>query len=238
MNTSEQIAELAAALAVAHAEIDNPPLDKVNPHFKSKYASLGGHINAIRKPLSKHGISVVQTVSSAEGAIVLTTMLLHKSGQFISDALAFPMPGNATAQAAGSLLTYMRRYSLASIVGIVGEDDDDGNEDARPAFKPAEARGAMQPPPSRKPPENGKEWPKSGVTDCVFSKVAQRDGSYAIYADDCEFGAAWLRASNEIGSAVKEGTKRMEVEFTRHSPGIIDMTACRPAQPRKEGSLI
>ena len=152
LQRSETIGELAKALAAANGHIKNPNLDAVNPHFKSRYASLGAIINAVRAPLAAQGISAVQTVSNDGGSVGVTTTLLHSSGEWMAETIWSALPDRATVQQLGSSITYLRRYSLAAITGIVGEEDDDGNAgssndrsdrpEPRKTFKPTEAKGA------------------------------------------------------------------------------------------------
>ena len=123
MNKSENINELASALAKAQSQIKNAPFDKVNPHFKNKYSSLASIRDAVTPALSANGIAIIQCVNS--DTMMLETVLAHSSGQFISDNVRIVVAGSATPQAFGSALTYARRYGLASIVGISSDDDDD-----------------------------------------------------------------------------------------------------------------
>jgi Sec-independent protein translocase protein TatA len=126
MQTSDQIGELAKALAKAQRAIKNALKDSTNPHFKSRYADLASVWDAIREPLTSNGLSVVQTPSSVENKVQCTTMLLHESGQFVRDTMSMT-PTQNTPQAQGSCLTYLRRYMLQSVAGVA-PDDDDGNE--------------------------------------------------------------------------------------------------------------
>ena len=128
MMQSEQINELAAALAKAQGGLENAAKNKANPHFKSTYADLAAVLDAIRAPLSNNGLSTVQTMAITERCIVLRTTLLHSSGQFI--ATEYPIAGNLAPQQMGSAITYGRRYSLAALVGIA-QDDDDANAAAK-----------------------------------------------------------------------------------------------------------
>jgi hypothetical protein len=128
MMQSEQINELAAALAKAQGAMENAAKNKSNPHFKSTYADLAAVLDAIRTPLSNNGLSTVQTMEIAERCIVLRTTLLHSSGQFI--ATEYPIAVGLKPQEMGSSITYGRRYSLAAIVGIA-QDDDDANAAAK-----------------------------------------------------------------------------------------------------------
>lgn len=122
---SENINELAMALAKAQAEMLPAMKDSANPFFKSKYADLASVWDACRAPLTKNGLSVVQLISSDTDKLVLKTTLIHSSGQWI-ESVAPIVPVKNDPQGLGSALTYMRRYSLAALVGVY-QDDDDGN---------------------------------------------------------------------------------------------------------------
>jgi len=126
METSEEIAELATALAKAQGDIEAAMKDSYNPHFKSKYADLGDVWAVARKPLSVNGIAVIQSPENCEsGNVLVKTMIIHTSGQWIQAELELPVDKN-TAQGYGSAISYGRRYLLASLIGIYTDDDDDG----------------------------------------------------------------------------------------------------------------
>ena len=129
MKTSEQISELAAALAAAQGMMDNAIMNRVNPHFRSKYANLAAVFDAARKPLSANGLAIVQTLGDG----VLHTRLLHTSGQWIASEHPLPMTG--ARRRIGSALTYARRYSLSALIGIAADEDDDGNAAEKRATK-------------------------------------------------------------------------------------------------------
>lgn len=119
MKTSPEINELAEALSIAQGEISNPEKNAKNPHLKSNYADLGGVLATVRPVFAKVGLSVVQFPHSLEnGNIALTTRLMHKSGQWLEDVIDIPLAGSNLAQAAGSIITYLRRYSLAAVAGV------------------------------------------------------------------------------------------------------------------------
>jgi hypothetical protein len=126
MNSSEQINELATALAKAQAEMKNATLNKVNPHFKSKYADLAAIRDAIVPILAKHGLSIVQGTTAGGAFLVVITRLMHSSGQWLQSDYPITNDTNKP-QAMGSALTYARRYSLAAMGVIAAEEDDDGN---------------------------------------------------------------------------------------------------------------
>jgi hypothetical protein len=125
MKQSESITDLAAALCLAQAEMGGAIKDSNNPFFKSSYADLTSVIKVIKEPFYKYGLSFVQLpVTSAGGnGIGVSTMLMHKSGQWLQGEYLLPMD-KVTPQGAGSAITYARRYALQSLVGIPSVDDD------------------------------------------------------------------------------------------------------------------
>jgi hypothetical protein len=123
MQTSENINELAAALAKAQGHMGGALKDSANPFFKSKYADLESVWNACRKALSENGLAVIQTTAGIEGGVVVTTMLAHASGQWVRDTLPL-YPKDTSPQGMGSAITYGRRYALAAIAGVYQTDDD------------------------------------------------------------------------------------------------------------------
>lgn len=150
MNKTDSIAELAKALAKAQGEIENASKNAANPHFKSKYADLAEVLNTVRPVFSSHGLSVLQMPSFDGGIASVETLLMHTSGEWISNTCSAPVSKN-DAQGVGSAITYLRRYSLAAFAGIAQEDDDANgavghNKPQQPARLPA-----GQPIPQSKP---------------------------------------------------------------------------------------
>ena len=123
MERSESIKELAAALNKAQAEMSGAKKGANNPFFKSKYADLNAVVDAVRIPFADNGLSYSQFPVMDENRVGVETILMHESGEFIASTLMLPT-GKLDAQAAGSAITYARRYSLQSIAGIPAEDDD------------------------------------------------------------------------------------------------------------------
>jgi len=123
MDRSESIKEIAGALNKAQAEMSGAKKGKSNPFFKSKYADMNSVVDAVRIPFSNHGLSYSQFPLFREGLVGVETMLMHDSGEWISSELLLPLT-KQDAQAAGSAITYARRYALQSIAGIPSEDDD------------------------------------------------------------------------------------------------------------------
>ena len=127
MQTSESIKNIAKAMAQFQSEVKNPANTANNPFFNSKYAPLNDVLNLVRPILTKHGLSILQSPSGDGEHIAVTTLIIHESGEWIeSDPLTL-RADKATAQGAGSAITYARRYALSAMLGISSEDDDDGN---------------------------------------------------------------------------------------------------------------
>lgn len=146
MRTSEQINELATALAKAQADLGAAKKDGTNPHFKSQYATLASAWAAWQEVGPKNGLAVVQSVGSEEGASIVTTRLCHSSGQWVESEIHLKLQKDDM-QGMGSAITYARRYSLMAMAGIAPADDDDGNAavqsgaKAAPKAKAKEAAG-------------------------------------------------------------------------------------------------
>lgn len=137
MNSSPTIAALVKALHAAQAELKNPAFDSVNPHFKSKFASLAAVRECVLPVLNKHGLVLTQFPKAAEGRAGVVNMLAHISGEWLEEECLLPLDKN-NAQGAGSAVTYTRRYSLQAIAGVVADEDDDANAASAPIKKKEE----------------------------------------------------------------------------------------------------
>lgn len=122
---SPQLNEWATAMAKAQAELKNPSLDSVNPHFRNSYASLAGILASVRPVLAKHGLCLTQHLAGTGEGISCTTIVVHASGQFLESTLTLPAT-KRDPQGLGSVSTYARRYAVQAVLGISGDDDDDG----------------------------------------------------------------------------------------------------------------
>ncbi len=174
MTRSESLTHLASALAQAQAEMPVAVFDATNPFLKSKYASLGAVIQASRPILAKHKLSLVQfPISETKGAggthcstntgkdawattecIGVESILTHESGEFIAERIVIPLTeekGKTKVQCAGSTLTYLRRYSWASILGMYSDEDSDGSSPVQ-AFTPKQSPAGKLPVPTLPPP--------------------------------------------------------------------------------------
>lgn len=146
MNKSESIQNLSAALSKAQAEMPAIKFDSKNPFLKNNYASLGAIIAGARPVIAKHGLAVTQLTFGEDGVAGVETVLMHTSGEWISSSISMPVgeeKGKSSAQVAGSIVTYLRRYSLASMLGIYSDEDGDGNK-PEPTRKPAGTKPEAQ----------------------------------------------------------------------------------------------
>lgn len=143
--------EVAAALANFNLEMENIAKNAKNPFFKSSYLDLSAIANTVRPLLAKHGLSVIQyPIDDENGRISVNTVLLHKSGQKIEFPGIWVKPSKlGDVQVLGSIITYLKRYSIAAILFVAGcEEDDDGEkavgrgESAPQATQQTSTRGA------------------------------------------------------------------------------------------------
>jgi hypothetical protein len=169
MAARPSIADLAAALCKAQAQMEGAKKDAANPHFKSKYADLASVWDAIRAPLTSNGLSVVQLLRSIQGGVEVETILMHSSGQQISDVFAVPATKN-DAQGYGSAATYARRYALMAMVGVAPEDDD-GNAAVGTAGTAGTAGGGTQFRPERR---GGSDWVEEARRDGTLDENRQK----------------------------------------------------------------
>ena len=169
MSQSESINELAAALSKAQGEMQAAIKDKVNPFYKSSYADLGSVWDAARPVLSKNGLCVMQTTElSASGHILMITTLAHVSGQWVKSCLPLN-PTKQDSQGIGAAITYLRRYSLSALVGVVCDDDDDGET----AVGRGKTKGAQTTPPQ--PPAPPAEKISGDQIVSITSLLSQLD---------------------------------------------------------------
>lgn len=121
---------LSGALVKALAEIEGAAKDKVNPHFKSKYADIASVIEAIKPVLAKHNLGFTQHSQPSEAGVIVETVLHHAGGETLSMGSLYVPANKNDAQGFGSALTYARRYALMTAFGVPAEDDD-GNAAAK-----------------------------------------------------------------------------------------------------------
>ena len=164
MNKSESIKQLAAALNKAQSEMSGAKKLSKN-HYKGKYADLKEVIECVKAPFANNGLSFSQFPISSDGFAGVETILMHESGEYISNEFTLKCARNDP-QGMGSAITYARRYSLQSVAGVPAEDDDGEGAMKRPkapAVKPMTKAEAID---SLAAAKNSEEL------DCAWKKVA------------------------------------------------------------------
>lgn len=179
--TSDNIGEIAAAIAVAQTRIESADKDAANPHFKSKYATLASVDAAVRPHLSQEGVAIVQSTSfdTATSCVVVTTLLAHKSGQWMRGDALIPI-AKADAQGIGSATTYGRRYALAAMCGVAPSDDDDGEAAVGRANNAPPVRQIA---PVGNAPKPAAQSAAGGISDVVRAKMREVCEAYG-HPDD------------------------------------------------------
>lgn len=186
---STEIKDIVAALAKAQGVMKPAIFNRVNPHFKSRYADFSSCMDACRQPLSDNGIAVIQYCETIEGKLSLITMLAHISGQWMKSE--FPLiSAKMDSQGIGSAMTYAKRYSLCGMVGIVA--DEDGDDDGEASI----GRGKQSESPK----------PNSKVMNAPMQKISAHQveilkGMKAKLDKECwEKLAKWMEGTYKISS--------------------------------------
>ena len=129
----QNLSALYTAIVSMQSETKDILADAKNPFHKNNYATLSAHLSALKPIFAKHKLAVIQMpISGGEslwneervGGVGVKTIIDHINGTSIESVITVPVSTNTTGQQAGALITYLRRYSLASIAGVATEDDD------------------------------------------------------------------------------------------------------------------
>ena len=190
------------ALAKAQSEIGVVFKDAVNPHFRSRYASLSAVLASVLPALNDNGFSVTQTpdYSPDDGTVFVYTVLRHEAGHVIEGTTRGPIGKRRDIQSFGSCVTYLRRYALLAMLGIAVDDDTDGNQ--------AAARRTPSPSPSAVP-VNAAQWSRKiaevlkehGLTVKdfnVWSVAKGRKPLGAFQVSELEAAHTWLDERNGV----------------------------------------
>lgn len=219
MKHSESIAALAGALAKAQLQIEPATKNATNPHFRSHYADLASIWDACRGPLNSNGLSIVQFPCDGEvGRTGLCTMLLHSSGEYISEVVTTRSQKDDP-QGLGSALTYLRRYALAAVVGVTATEDDDGNAASTPANSrvAAPAPRPYIPPPVSPPLVNAPPMAQKASVPAVNAPpVTQKPVSQPVQTATSTTSA--VQAIVEFYK-VDQGTGKNGKPYTKHRIG-------------------
>jgi hypothetical protein len=153
VSTSQTIGALAKALAAAQAAMGPAIKDRVGvipgkdgrQGYQYGYATLAACFEAIR-PMHAQGIAVTQIPLDGGNGVLVATLLIHESGEWIRGEMWMPVT-QQTPQGYGSALTYARRYGLSALCGLGTDEDDDGADASR--SKPGPAKAPAQAPPPK-----------------------------------------------------------------------------------------
>lgn len=184
MDQSREKSTLSAALVAAQAEMPALTLDGRNDHFGHRYATLGGIISTIRPVLARHGLAVVQSVETRDGALALVTRIAHASGEYIESIFYWPMP--LRIHDLGAAITYLRRYALSAMLCLAADHDDDAAPLARP---PERSARPERPEPAQQPATS------SGVSERV------RSAWNKLVAEATELGIEVVQPESETDDA-------------------------------------
>lgn len=217
---SPEVKEIISALHKAQGEMRGAVKDKDNPFHKSKYADLSSVWEACREPLQNNGLSITQTMAyqkvGEEAAIaMLVTTLWHISGQWMSSYCPIKPVKPNDPQGFGAAITYVRRFSLSSILCICAEDDD-----AEKERKELERKNALE-----------YERKKMGVmpTDTEIkeleSVLMQCPREYRAKMLDARFSRGWFSFGemplNAFNALKDDALKALKLQ----KPGIITLTS-------------
>jgi hypothetical protein len=213
MNQSPTIGALAAALAKAQGEIKGAIKDSANPFFKSKYADLTSVKDACQEALTKYNIAVIQGPRANGAQVIVTTMLAHESGEWVSEEFSAHAKDDSP-QSVMACVTYLRRGGLAAMVGVAPEDDD--GESAQPRAPYVPQKHGSQPSQQR-----GVEAAKDLIVATRNIEAAKAILTPDAHALDDRRRALWTRLK-DLG--MPAGAAADWVKTNRKTPPGSDMT--------------
>ena len=189
MQKSESIKHIASALNKAQAEMSGAKKGANNPFFKSKYADMNSVVDAVRIPFCNNGLSYSQFPIMQDNKVGVETILMHESGEWMSDILVLPMV-KQDPQAAGSAITYAKRYALQSIAGIPSEDDDGNAASSQKALAKQSSQNV--------------NWYNSFENDKQFMLVDIQNGAKTADMIISELKANGFAVSNQVADQIKQ----------------------------------
>lgn len=235
---------MVTALSIAQGAIQNAAKDSANPYFNSSYADLASVRDAVQVPFSANGLSVMQLPSAEGSKVTITTILAHKSGEWVSSDLTMNAK-DASPQAIGSAITYARRYALAAVAGVAPEDDDgegaqgrdtSGKKDSRQRTEQKQKTTVQRQPlatmPSPEQPDEmlapaGRlltlgEFQKGGRTEKLdaFERIREQIGDEQYYRVLGVMGVEQATQFRSVGDAVKAYTEMLETFSALVRPAV------------------
>ena len=190
----------AACYMAAWSRIEQPELDKENPRFKTRYASLLSMQRSIRKACGGLGIVYRQATEVVGGETFLVSEVMGDGDRV--ELSRYPLTVTANDQDNGRNLTYAKRQQCGVDWGICGDEDDDGNAQAPQGRKASPARGRRrEPTPDSKGMANAAmEEARAATADALTAAKRRAADSMRAY---CERNGA------DYGAEVEEFKERM-----------------------------
>ena len=234
---------LLAAFAAALMEMPSPALDRVNPRFNQRYATIGSYLDACRPHLAKFGLALASDFEpTADGNLVCWTVIRDASGETLRLA---PVPVKVdlgAPQATGSQMTYARRYSISAALGIVGIEDDDANashepEPKRKQVSMPQAHAAAAPKPQAKPqPASEPVTLDDGWERVTVDRVETKDGQSAkgpwrLYSVHTTGGERFSTFSATHGGRALELVGKAADVLVKETGKGIELVDIRAANP-------
>ena len=222
MNKSDSITNLAVALAKVQEVMPAAALNATNPFLKNKYADLGSVIETAKPVIAAHGISVAQFPVGESGSIGVETIVMHESGEWISNTLSLEVTdekGKSAAQVAGSIISYLRRYSYAAALGMYAGDDDDGSHPSKQAPKKAAAPTTVTASQKMFKSEIKQAIVDKGLAENAFAAAGMLDHSNLPLDVTTLIAIAWAnnyRSAREDGKTTPEAAELANSAYTEY----------------------
>lgn len=220
---SDQIGDLAKALAKAQSELDPATKNASNPFLKNKYADLQACIAACKSVLPKNGLSYAQCIVPSEvNTVCVETVLMHESGQWIKGRCTLPCQIQTNrdgkqamnpAQATGSAITYARRYGLSAIVGLATEDDDADSAAPYPSKDQRKQEKQAVQKVRENASENNPEHPNKTQLSAMFASMKGYMEKLGLNPDDRDANLTELSAI--VGHPIKSSLDLTQDEYQK-----------------------
>ena len=167
MKTSESVKEILPAL-LSVTDSMQAEKDGKNPHFRSDYMTLDGILNTVKPILKNVGIVILQSIDDDSGLIRCTTRLIHTSGEYVEcDSIVHA--DKMTPQGYGSAITYARRYSITTALGIAAADDDGNAAEVASAPKKPVSKPKPKPATAKVEPKKNNGVLSEDVADKIIA---------------------------------------------------------------------
>jgi hypothetical protein len=223
MRTSESVAKIFPDFIKAQGEFKDAEKNGTNPFFKSEYSTLQDVFSAVRPALSKFGLAVIQAPEIGEGqgqrSVKVVTRIVHTSGEWIESDISVELKESGP-QPMGSAVTYLRRYSLAAMMGIASEEDDDGNATSTKKQTHEQSQKSPAPPAAPKPPASTPpSATKAAPTGDKFRETQERMKKLGTLPEEVILGFK-ERGWGQNKAAEWCETKGWDIAAIRHEMGL------------------